>query len=198
MKERSVVGINTVQPIRDFDIIQELAEELRKECERNYVLFMTGMYLGRRISDILPLKIEDVKGKQKIYFREKKKNKEITLVINDDLRKIYEEYCIDKKDNEYLFRRLKGKNKPITRQQWWYILNKAAKKIGYKEPIGCHTPRKSLARYLYDNGVDIYKIMLILNHDDINYTKRYIGVTEDELNDVLAKVSFVKKRSAHF
>lgn len=53
--------------------------------------------------------------------------------------------------------------------------------------------RKSLGRWLYDNGVDVYKIMLILNHESIDYTKRYIGVTRDEINDVLSMVSFIKK-----
>ena len=185
--------MNTVEPIRDFNVIQDIADVLREKRERDYVLFMTGLYLGRRISDILPLRVRDVRDKKKIYFREKKKDKEITVVINEELRSIYKDYCKGKKDYEYLFRRSKGKNEPITRQQYWYILNQAAKKIGYEEKIGCHTPRKTLGRYLYDNGVDVYKIMLILNHDDIDYTRRYIGVTEDELNDVLSKVSFKKK-----
>lgn len=185
--------MNTVEPIRDFNIIQDIADVLREQRERDYVLFMTGLYLGRRISDILPLRIRDVKDKKQIYFREKKKNKEITLDINDDLRKIFKEYCKGKRDYEYLFRRSRGKNEPITRQQYWYILNQAAKRIGYEEKIGCHSMRKSLGRWLYDNGVDVYKIMLILNHDSIEYTKRYIGVTRDEINDVLSMVSFKKK-----
>lgn len=185
--------MNTVQPIRDFNTIQDIADVLREKSERDYVLFMTSLYLGRRISDILPLKVRDVRNKQKIYIREKKKNKEITLIINDELKKIFKEYCKNKPDREYLFRRSKGKNLPITRQQWWFILNQAAKKIGYEEKIGCHTPRKSLGHYLYEQGVDAYKIMLILNHDDIDYTKRYIGVTEDDINATLAKVSFKAK-----
>lgn len=185
--------MNTVEPIRDFNIIQDIADVLREQRERDYVLFMAGLYLGRRISDILPLRVRDVKDKKQIYFREKKKNKEITLDINDDLRKIFKDYCKGKRDYEYLFRRSKGKNEPITRQQYWYILNQAAKKIGYEEKIGCHSMRKSLGRWLYDNGVDVYKIMLILNHESIDYTKRYIGVTRDEINDVLNMVSFIKK-----
>lgn len=185
--------MNTVEPIRDFNIIQDIADVLREQRERDYVLFMTGLYLGRRISDILPLRVRDVKDKKQIYFREKKKNKEITLDINDELRSIFRDYCKGKRDYEYLFRRSRGKNEPITRQQYWYILNQAAQKIGYEEKIGCHSMRKSLGRWLYDNGVDVYKIMLILNHESIDYTKRYIGVTRDEINDVLSMVSFKKK-----
>lgn len=193
LKKGGDILVNTVEPIRDFNIIQDIADVLREQRERDYVLFMSGLYLGRRISDILPLRVRDVRDKKQIYFREKKKNKEITLDINDDLRKIFKDYCKGKRDYEYLFRRSKGKNEPITRQQYWYILNQAAKKIGYEEKIGCHSMRKSLGRWLYDNGVDVYKIMLILNHESIDYTKRYIGVTRDEINDVLSMVSFIKK-----
>lgn len=184
--------MNSVEPIRNRDLIQELAEVLKENNERDYVLFMCGLYLGRRISDLLPLKVKDVRDKDFVYFREAKKNKEITLNINKDLKKILKQYCKGKRDYEYLFRRSRGKaNEHISRQRYWKILNDAAKKIGYEEKIGCHSLRKSLGYWLYQNGVDPYKIMLILNHDDINYTKRYIGVTRDDINDVLKKISFI-------
>lgn len=186
--------MNIVEPIRSYDTIQDIASALSDRRQRDYVLFMTGLYLGRRISDILPLKVRDVKDKKKITFTEKKTKKTITLIINDDLKKIFKEYCKGKRDYEYLFRSRKGTNNPITRQQYWNILNDAAQKVGYTEKIGCHTPRKSLARHLYESGVDLYKIMLLLNHSSIDETKRYIGVTQDELNDTLSSVSFVRKR----
>lgn len=187
-----MIYLNTVEPIRDFNVLKDMENVLREQSERNYVLFMCGLYLGRRISDILPLRVRDVRGKDYIYFREKKKNKEITIVVNKDLKKLLKNYCRGKKDYEYLFKRSRGKeNKPISRQQYWKILNEAAQIIGYDEKIGCHTPRKSLGYWLYKNGVDPYKIMLILNHDDLNYTKRYIGVTRDDTDEVLKKISFI-------
>lgn len=188
-----MIYINTVEPIRDSSILQDMADLLKEKRVRDHVLFMSGLYLGRRISDILPLKIRDVKDKDYIYFREEKTNKEITITINKDLKKIYKEYCKGKRDNEYLFRRSRGKeNKPITRQRYWKILNEAARELGYQEKIGCHSMRKSLGYWLFQQGVDPYKIMLLLNHDDLNYTKRYIGVTRDDINDVLKKVSFIR------
>ena len=183
--------MNAVDPVRGSDAINEMAETLRGYSERDYVLFLTGIYLGRRISDILPLKVKNVKNKDYIYFREKKKNKECTLKINKDLKKVYAEYCKDKKDNDYLFPPLKGKkNRHISREQYWKILNKAARELGYEHKIGCHTMRKTLGRLLYEQGVDVTVIMLVLGHDSVNYTKRYIGVTADEVNDILSKFHF--------
>lgn len=165
--------MNSVEPIRGKEMINEFARVLRSYSERDYVLFMAGIYLGRRISDILPLKVRDVKNRGYVYFRESKKNKESYLKINKKLMRIFKDYCADKEDDEYLFPPLKGKrNRHITRQQYWNILNKAAAEIGYEDKIGCHTLRKTLGHELYVSGVDITMIMLILNHDDVNYTKR--------------------------
>jgi len=185
------IGMNTVEPLRGKNIISDFAAVMRSYSERDYVLFMTGLYLGRRISDILKLRVRDVKGRDYVYFREAKKNKESYLKINKNLKDIFKQYCRDKKDNEYLFRPLRGKdNRPISRQEFWYILNKAASELGYEDKIGCHTLRKTLGRELYRQGVEISMIMLVLNHDDVNYTKRYIGVTTDEINGVLDKLKY--------
>lgn len=182
--------MNSVEPIRGKDTINEFAKVLRSYSERDYVLFMTGIYLGRRISDILPLKVRDVKDKEYVYFREAKRNKEAYLKINKKLIGIFKSYCADKDDDEFLFPPLRGKkNRHISRQQYWNILNKAAAEIGYKDKIGCHSLRKTLGHELYSMGVDITMIMLVLNQDDVSYTKRYIGVTADEINNALSRLS---------
>lgn len=183
--------MNTVEPLRGKSIIEKFKDLLRSYSERDYVLFMTGLYLGRRISDILKLRVKDVRDRDYVYFREGKTGKESSLQINKDLKKIYKEYCYGKKGNDYLFRPLRGsENRPITRQQYWHILNKAAEDLGYEDKIGCHTLRKTLGRELYKKGVPITTIMLILNHSEESVTKRYIGVTNDEINEVLTKVRF--------
>ena len=183
--------MNTVEPIRGKKLIHEFAEVLKSYSERDYVIFMCGIYLGRRISDILSLKVKDVKDKDFLYIRESKKNKDSTILINRELKKILKEYCKDKKDDEFLFPSVYGDGSvPITRQRYWQILKKAAAEIGYTEKIGCHSLRKTLGRTLYESGIDCTVIMHILGHDDVNYTKRYIGVTSDEINKILSSVKY--------
>ena len=77
---KGVNKLNTVEPIRGKDMIIDMAEILKSYSERDYVLFMTGIYIGRRISDILPLRVSDVKDKDYIYFREKKQEKKQILL----------------------------------------------------------------------------------------------------------------------
>ena len=185
--------LNTVEPIRDLELIQDMSDYLRDKRERDYVLFWTGLYLGRRISDLLPLKVRDVKNKKYIYLREKKTNKEVRIVINDELQAIFKDYIKDKKDYEYLFRRERGKNEPISRQRVWQILNEAADYFDHQDRIGCHTLRKTFGYWLYQETKDAVAIQELLNQSDISVTKRYIGVNQDTKDKIVSNLSFAGK-----
>lgn len=69
--------MNFVEPIRDADVFHDIQATLKRENMRNYTLVMTGTYTGLRISDILKLKVKDVKNKKYIDIRERKLKKEI-------------------------------------------------------------------------------------------------------------------------
>ena len=61
--ERGRFRVNTVEPIRDMDLIFDMMDFLKGQNVRDYVLFMFGIYTGLRISDILKLRVRDVKEK---------------------------------------------------------------------------------------------------------------------------------------
>jgi len=185
--------MNTVEPIRDQNLVLDIGDYLKSKNNRDYVLFMTGIYLGRRISDMLQFRVRDIKNKKHIYFRESKTNKEAKIAINDELIKIYKEYTKDMKDYELLFKSREGGNKPITRQRVWQILNEAAAFFNYKENIGCHTLRKTFGYWLYKESKDVMAIKDLLNHNDISVTKRYIGITQDSKDSLVKGLSFKRK-----
>lgn len=188
--------MNTVEPIRDLDLILDMADYLRAKSERDYVLFMLGIYSGLRISDILPLKVRDVKNKDYIYLRERKTDKEKRFPINEELKGILKEYVKGKENYELLFPRSKGRGRKehISRQRVWKILNQAAKHFGYTDNIGCHTLRKTFGYWLYkQSGGDVVSIQEILNHSDVSITKRYIGINQDSKDKVMRGLSFRKR-----
>ena len=78
--------MNTVEPIRDLELIKDFGTELLKTGYRNFLLFQLGIDTGLRISDILPLKVKDVKGLS-IKLREKKTGKIKDFEINPELKK---------------------------------------------------------------------------------------------------------------
>ena len=183
--------MNTVEPIRDIKLILDIADYLKEKNERDYVLFMFGIYSGLRISDILPLRVRDIKNKDYIYIREKKTGKEKRFPINVELKGILKDYIKGKKDYELLFHKSRGggRTTPISRQRVWKILNDAASHFGYTDNIGCHTLRKTFGYLLYQQTHDAVAIQEILNHSDISITKRYIGVNQDSKDKIMRSLS---------
>lgn len=186
--------MNTVEPIRDRDLILDFADFLKEKSERNYVIFMFGIYSGLRISDILPLKVRDVKNAEYLYKYEQKTGKYKKLKLNDELKPIIKEYIVGMRDYEYLFKREKGKAVPISRQRVWQILNKVADEFEYKEKIGCHTLRKTFGYWIYQETKDAATLQSIFNHSSLEYTKRYIGVDQDNQDKTINNLSFLKKK----
>ena len=72
----------------------------------------------------------------------------------------------------------------MLRQQAYKIINDAAKSIGIKDKIGTHTLRKTFGYHAYNNGYDITLIQKLFNHSTPAITLRYIGITQEELDDV--------------
>lgn len=152
-------------------------------------MFMFGVYSGLRISDILKLRVRDVRGKEKVTIREKKTGKERRFPINKALKKTLAKYIESMRDYEFLFKSRNGNNQPITRQQAWSILNKAGKEFGI-DRIGTHTLRKTFGYHMYMQTHNIALIQKILNHSSADITMVYIGVTQDAMDSAMDKLDF--------
>lgn len=181
--------MNTVEPIRDKELVIDIADYLKIHNNRDYVMYMFGIYSGLRISDILKFRVRDVRDKKYISLREKKTGNEKKFPINKELRKVLDEYIKDKKDYEYLFKTPNQPNKPISRQQAYNILSKAARSFGI-ESVGTHTLRKTFGYHMYKQTNDAALLMDIFGHSDINITLRYIGINQDCKNKAYNGLSF--------
>lgn len=179
--------MNFVEPIRDMQKLDELKSLLKKRSERDYFLVVLGINTGLRISDLLRLKVADVKGKSHIILVEKKTGKRKRFLINENLRNEVDQYVIGKKGDEYLFASTK-RPLPITRVRAYQIINGAAKKIGLSE-IGTHTLRKTFGYHFYQRTKDIATLQMIFNHSHPSITLRYIGITQDLIDDAVNRFS---------
>lgn len=191
--------MNIVEPIRDKNKISRIKKLLQKTSTRNLLLFVFGINSGLRISDLLELKIKDVfteqgKVRDAVVIQEQKtaKNKKFAInkSINKILRDFVKEYNIDPAtDRErYLFASRKGKNKPISKVQAYRIINEAARAAGVTENIGTHTLRKSFGYHAYSAGTDLSLLQQIFNHHSQKETLRYIGITQDQIDEVYVKI----------
>ena len=185
---------STVDPIRDWDKIHEIKEILFNRSYRDWLMFSLGLNFALRISDLLRLKVndvydEDMVPKSRVVLREKKTGKENFLsIVNGSMESLIL-YCKVTRleySDDFLFKSRQGGNKPIDRVQAYRILNDAADRVGLGElNIGTHTMRKTWGYHAYKKyNLSLDNIMLKLNHQSIMSTKRYIGLSNDEKEEI--------------
>lgn len=183
--------MKTVMPIKDKEIQNEFAEYFERTSKRNYVLYMCGIYLGLRISDLLRLRVHDVRGTH-VEIKEQKTSNNRKIFINHKLRKALDDYIEGKPGNQLLFisqRKTKtGKDKALTRYGATKVLKKAAKEIGYMEPIATHSLRKTFAYNLYELYGDVPDLQEILGHKNEKETRRYLGLKQESQDEKIANL----------
>ncbi|MET3507271.1 tyrosine-type recombinase/integrase [Halalkalibacter oceani] len=171
---------NEVNPIKSDRDIAKMKAALHG---RNRLMFVMGVSLGLRISDLLEIKIGDVRGKTELVVTETKTKKPRRIKLSKTV--IAEVKKLEGADDEYIFRSRQGGNKPISRVQAYRILNEAAERAGIADKIGAigtHSLRKTFGFKLYTQGIDVTRIMAILNHSTPAMTLKYIGITRDEID----------------
>jgi integrase len=176
-----------VQPIRTLDKLKEMKWSLKRHCsERDYILFLIGINTGLRVSDLLALKVKDIKGKMKVIIKEGKTNKPRTIQLTN----VYEElnaYLTTLEGTEWVFPSRKG-DKAISKIQAYRQLNKAADMVDI-ESVGTHTMRKTFGYWFYKQTKDVAKLQMILNHSHPSITLKYIGITDEEIEEDLITFS---------
>ena len=188
MNTKSKKGMTIdVQPLRSADEIETFREAIAVSSsdryrKRNLLLFTIGVNTGLRISDIVKLRIEDVKYKTEVVIREGKTRKPRKIFLNTIMADIAD-YLEDMPDEGWLLPSRKGDGH-ITTTQAYRILTKAADYIG-RSDIGTHTLRKTFGYHFYKRTKDVATLMEIFNHDSQSTTKRYIGIRDDEIADSL-------------
>ena len=77
-----------------------------------------------------------------------------------------------------------GYSKSIKRGQAWKFIVSVCRDVGLPGDFGTHSLRKTWGYHAYMQGVDLALIIHKLNHESNANTKRYLGITDDELQAV--------------
>lgn len=186
------------QPLKELEQINALKDYFYQRGEfRNYALIVIGLNTSLRISDILTLRWRDVYNfctntyRQHITVLEKKTQKQNIVAINAAIIEVLEllrKYETETGPENYLFVSRKGENKPITRNYAFTLIKNASNSLGFEDNISCHSLRKTFGYQAWKQGVQPALLMSIYNHSSYEITKRYLGITQDERDEVFMKV----------
>lgn len=180
-----------VQPLKDKKDINNLIEALGMTKEfglRNQLLFKLGISTGLRCGDLVALTVEQVKGKSNFKIREGKTKKERTVYLNNLMADIAEYIETLPQGTVYLFPSRKGDGH-ISTTQAYRIITKAGDMID-RNDIGTHTMRKTFGYTYYQATKDVATLMEIFNHSSQKTTLRYIGITEESIENSIKSISF--------
>ena len=170
-----------VDPIRNREDVEKIKEVAKG---RNKILLEIGFNTGLRVSDLLKLKVKDIFDYQHVNLQEQKTKKNRKVSLNPKVKEIVKNYIDDNglETDDYLYQSRKGDNEPISKVQAYRIMNKLAKKAGLNEKIGTHTLRKSFGYHHYQQYKDMAQLQYIFNHSSVETTKRYIGLTQENVD----------------
>lgn len=180
--------MNTVQPITDPELLEDIMDFLQQTNIRNYLFFLTGISTGYRVSDFLKFRVRDVLGSH-ISIREKKTGKEKRILITPELRRALKIFVEGKQPHEYLFQSRQGVNRPIGRSMAYKIMRGIAEEFHLDE-IGCHTLRKTFGYFHYKQFKDIALLMNHFNHSAEKITLRYIGELQETMDSSMKHFKF--------
>lgn len=82
-----------------------------------------------------------------------------------------------------------GYGQSLKRGQAWKFITSICHQVGLRGNFGTHSLRKTWGYHARMQGVDLALIMYKLNHASLAYTKRYLGITDDELQAVVRKLN---------
>lgn len=171
-----------VQPLRSKGEISDFYKALgaTQHSERNQFLFILGINTGLRMSDLVALRAADIRDRDVTYIKEKKTGKVRTIYLGQISENI-QQYFVGKTilQDEYLFKSQCG-GSHLTVNYVYKLFQKVASQLN-REDIGTHTLRKTFGYHYYQQTKDIGALMVIFKHSNESITKRYIGITEDEI-----------------
>ena len=157
---------------------------------RNRAMLETFYAGALRVSEVVTLKIEDVKLDMGYVLVRGKGDKERIVPLGRSAQEALSIYLRDGrpalaagKSAPLLF--IARNAKKLTRQRVWQMVSAAS--AGAGRHASPHMLRHSCATHMVENGADLRTVQTILGHADISTTQVYTHIALDRLKSVYAK-----------
>lgn len=151
------------------------------------VLYATGL----RVSELVSLKFAQVNLNQGVLRVTGKGRRERLVPLGaeaiDWLRRFVEEgreTILQGRRSDHLFPTSRGDY--MTRQTFWHLLKRHARRAGIEKPLSPHTLRHAFATHLLNHGADLRVVQMLLGHSDLSTTQIYTHVARERLKSLHA------------
>lgn len=141
---------------------------------------------GLRVSELVDLKTVELGMTEGVLRITGKGGKTRIVPFGEESRSWLEKYMatargaiLNGQTSAALFVTSRGEG--MTRQMFWEIVKKTARKADIHAPLSPHTLRHAFATHLLNHGADLRVVQLLLGHSDISTTQIYTHVARERL-----------------
>lgn len=152
------------------------------------LLYATGL----RVSELVSLELSQVSQDMGVVRLIGKGNKERLVPVGevalDWVRRYLKEarpLLLEQRLSDALF--VTGRAEAMTRQAFWQLIKRYARRAEIKQALSPHTLRHAFATHLINHGADLRVVQLLLGHADISTTQIYTHVARERLKQLHAK-----------
>src|SRR6266849_66571 len=150
-------------------------------------LLMALYATGLRRAELARLKVSDVDSKRMvIHVRGGKGRKDRDVMLSPKLLEALREHWrgLQRKPSAWLFpgNRWHTGATPITTKVVWNACKEAAQRAGLQKDVHPHTLRHCFATHLLEDGADLRTIQILLGHNDLKETARYLHLSHRHLH----------------
>ena len=209
---QSVEEIQAMITVLDKHITEAKTPTNRMVWQRNKMLFILGINIALRGSDLCQLRYSDFleadgkfKDNTKIQPKKTQKiGKFVFIHFNEITKAAITEYLAEypyEDINDYVFASKKT-GKAIQPRQIWSVVKQVAEEAGIKQNIGSHSLRKTFGYWVWHDSEDknaaLVMLQRIFNHSSTQVTLHYIGITQDEMCGVYDSVENIYNQALAF
>jgi len=150
-------------------------------------LLMTLYATGVRRAELTHLKVSDIDSKRMvIHVQGGKGRKDRDVLLSPKLLEALREHWrgLQRKPSTWLFpgNRWHTGDTPIDTKVVWNACKEAAQRAGLQKAVHPHTLRHCFATHLLEDGADLRTIQILLGHNDLKETARYLHLSQRHLH----------------
>ncbi|MFO1427271.1 MAG: site-specific tyrosine recombinase XerD [Steroidobacteraceae bacterium] len=149
------------------------------------VLYATGL----RVSELVNLKYNQVNLNQGVIRVLGKGNRERLIPLGEEAVRWLQEFIAGARNEilldrttDYLFPTRRGDR--MTRQAFWHIIKRYARKSSIDKELSPHTLRHAFATHLLNHGADLRVVQMLLGHSDLSTTQIYTHVARERMKEL--------------
>ena len=167
--------------------VKRLLAVATKSRDRLIIELLYGA--GLRVSELVNLRYSQVNLNQGVIRIMGKGNRERLIPLGEEAVRWLNEFArsargeiLLERQTDYLFPTRRGDR--MTRQAFWHIIKRYARKAGVDRELSPHTLRHAFATHLLNHGADLRVVQMLLGHSDLSTTQIYTHVARERMKEL--------------